>query len=216
MPIMKRIFFLILIFVLGLSSLTQADSKVRLYGAFGYSIFNTEAFDNLNNAMKILFPGIITDDIIEIDKINFGGGIQAFYGINNMISVGIDVGYMRLGSLTITDYAKSIGLTGTDINFNMLNTLGVVEISSGNIIFQFGAGIYLDMTSYSDGATADTKLGNSPGFMIAGGVNIPISDTLYIPVLARIDGIFANESPESTLGGTYGGFTIPIRFMTGV
>lgn len=130
-------------------------------------------------AVKVRPYGTVGGTVIDLpgvddwDTLKSGGGLQGLYEAYPGISFGVDLAFIH------AYWFEKI--YGYDVEY--LNLLGIGEYQHWVFIFQAGMGPY-----FGTGANEDTGF----GFMLGGGVDIPINEMLAVALLVRLDLILEN------------------------
>ncbi len=189
-----KLFILTLFFILlmNISASSHAVIKLRPYGTIGYTVTDTHYLDQI--------------DSIDVRKLSWGFSVQAFYYLSKSIGVGLDTGYNQIWA-----YKQTVSGRTYKASISAVNISAVFEYSPSILVLQAGLGYYINTGSYYD---ALEDVGAGFGFMFAIGVEIPISKTISIPILAKIDMIFLDHWQNAY--AEWGGNSVPFRLMTGV
>ncbi len=187
-----------LVLIFGISSFSHAfEFKLRALGGYGISIPKDEGLNDFTNTST------------NKEVTSFSGQAVFSFSTNNRLGVGLEVGHINLWEYTIT----SGGTTFTaDISVTNINVF--FEFSPSIFVLQVGAGYYGDTGSYTN--LVDHNYGL--GIMLGGGIDIPITSWLRIPILARLDIIEFKQFNESNIGnrGELDRFVVPLRVMAGI
>jgi hypothetical protein len=142
------------------------------------------------------------DEFLNVSATNFGGGVQLLFSLNpeNTMHVGIDLGAQKL-------YSSVFDLGMSDIVYKDIHNeneygfylLGIVELRSPRspFFFQIGAGIHLVSWYWeyiysgedSDVHQEKSGLEVNMGLLLAGGIDIPLSERISVPIMLRMDGL---------------------------
>lgn len=184
------------------ASLAQAAGTITLrpYGKFGYLLTSPSASD----LGYVLVDGGDLDDYLDVSKTNYGAGVQIFLGQNESwvkgasVRYGIDVGFQKLFSSEFQAYDTGTSTTVQKDGERDFYMLGLVElVPSGKPFFlQAGLGLNLVFWSwesehegYSYEYDSSSGTGTNLGFMIAGGMNLPLGKELSLPVMIQLNNI---------------------------
>ena len=209
-----------MILVSGHQAEVHSFFKVRAFGGVGFAATKSDLVDQLNYQYQNNSLGST-----ETNTISYGGGLQVLVSIINskdygVISIGVDAGYFKAWSFAIKKNGES-----AQYDVNYMNISGVIEWNPWQImIFQVGFGYYLDKGKYDTHSDFSPNFegGNALGFSVTGGIDVPITDYLFVPFLVRMDMIFPPDYTSSTgapnyaSGSQLGGLTVPIRIMLGL
>ena len=192
----KILFITVTLIVFSAISSFSADFKIRALGGIGTTIVTSD-FTDLGATAK---------------KTSIGFGVQGLFSLSESSAVGIDAGYLSTWEWTFSTYSA---------NYKYINIGVIYEYTKSIFVIQAGLGVYIDSSTYSANITSSTqgKTGTGLGTIIAAGVDIPITDSISIPILARIDYIAFGTKNTATSGGStreFGGSTMPLRIMAGV
>jgi hypothetical protein len=151
------------------------------------------------------------DRYLDVNKTNFGAGVQ-FFPIENsnmlkglVVRLGVDAGVQRIFS---SDYQSDPSALHWKTRESALSFLGVAELApaKGSRSFFLQAGLGLDFVPWSDDADdhgipepdeSYSGMGTNFAFMIAGGLGIPLGPSASIPIMLRIDNVFRYGSLTS-------------------
>ncbi len=156
-----------LVLVFGISSFSHAfEFKLRALGGIGLTATIDPGLDDFTNKS--------TDK----NASSFSGQAVFSFSTNDRIGVGLEVGHINLWEYSITSGSVT---QSADISVTNINVF--FEFSPSIFVLQVGAGIYLDNGTYTNLSALPT----GAGFMLGGGVDIPINSWLSMPILARLD-----------------------------
>jgi hypothetical protein len=190
-----------------IGALTQSAHAfgVRPYLKVGY-LLNGPSADDLGYT---LVGGGNLDQYLDVNKMNFGAGVQVFAIESNKmlqgftLRLGIDAGVQRLFTSTFQSDPLNYRWSTSEMAFSFL---GVVELATAKIpvplFLQAGLGLDFVLWSWQqelhDQAYDDNSgLGTNLAAMVAGGVSIPLSPNATIPIMLRIDNSFRYGSLTS-------------------
>lgn len=193
--------FVILFFTGGISSQTRKSSELTPYAKVGYLLASPSASDLGYTSTE----GTNVDEYLDINKTNFGFGLQALFNSGSTTRLGVDIGLQTLFS---SEY--DIGSAGGSIyedyhtnNEQDLYILGIVELELEHtpIFFQAGGGMHLVLwqweynysSSYQSINEVESDSDLNFGLSILAGVNIPVGN-LLLPIFVRLDQIFRYDS----------------------
>ena len=197
---LNKILLQVLVFLLITSSgysQSRKSSVLTAYAKVGYLLVSPLASDLGYSSTE----GTSVEKYLDLDKINFGIGLQAMFNSSSTIRFGADIGLQKLFSSKY-DIGSSGGNIYEDYHINNeqdLYILGIAEfdLKGTPIFFQAGGGMHLVIWQWEyhysslyqniDEVENDSDL--NFGLSILAGVNIPIGN-LTLPVFARIDQIF--------------------------
>ncbi len=180
------------IFLLMLSSASYASLfKIRVLGGIGYTFVTTDALDSATNP--------------ERNKFSYNFEVEGVFPFDddNIFGFGFALGYMKVWEWKSSTQSAKLN----NKNFRLF-----FEVSPSIVVFQVGLGFYSDKGSYN--SNTDNP-GIGLGAVIVGGVDIPITGILYIPIMLRMDIIrFFNYW---TIGGkNMGKYAIPVSINAGI
>ena len=208
---LNKILLQVIVFLLIISngySQSRKSSVLTAYAKVGYLLVSPSASDLGYSSAE----GTNVDKYLDLNKINFGIGLQALFNYSSTIRLGADIGLQKLFSSKY-DIGASGGNINEDYHINNeqdIYILGVAELDLKGtpIFFQAGGGMHLVIWQWEyhysslyqniDEVENDSDL--NFGLSILAGVNIPVGN-LTLPVYARIDQIFRYGS---TITGSAG------------
>jgi hypothetical protein len=225
----KRYILAITILPLMLSSIVIARGDITLkpYVKLGYLLSAPSASD----LGYIIVDGSDPDQYLDIVKLNYGIGVQFLFPFNSFSSesfegsLGFDIGMQKIFSSTFNPgNLGSWGYGGYTYEDNKKDSeyemylLGLVEFNHASLplVLQAGLGLHIvfwewesDYSSnYSTSYKSESGSGTQLGILVAGGLNLPISERMKLPLMLRIDNIF-RYGAELTLSVS-AGFVIKI------
>ena len=195
-----KIILQVLVFIFFISSgysQLRKSSVMTAYAKVGYLLASPSASDLGYSSTE----GTNVDKYLDLNKINFGIGLQALFNSGSTLRLGVDIGLQKLFSSKY-DIGASGGNIYEDYHSNNeqdIYILGVAEfdLKGTPIFFQAGGGMHLVLWQWEyhysslyqniDEVENDSAL--NFGLSILAGVNIPVGN-LNLPVFARIDQIF--------------------------
>ncbi len=190
-----------LVLIFGISSLAHAfEFKLRLLGGYGIAIPMDPGLNDFTN----------TSTNKEVTSLS-GQAVFSF-STNNRLGVGLEVGHINLWEYSVTSGSVT---QSADISVTNINVF--FEFSPSIFVIQAGPGIYRDSGTATNLPVTDH--GTGLGVMLAGGVDIPITGWLRIPILLRLDIIQFPNFNTSLSGGTITEIdrtVIPLRIMAGL
>ena len=193
--------FILLFFTSSGYSQARKSSVMTPYVKFGYLFVAPTASDLDYTSTE----GENLDQYLDLNKINFGLGLQALFNSSSTVRLGADIGLQTLFS---SEY--DIGSAGGSIyedyhtnNEQDLYILGIVELELEHtpIFFQAGGGMHLVLwqweynysSSYQSINEVESDSDLNFGLSILAGVNIPVGN-LLLPIFVRLDQIFRYDS----------------------
>jgi hypothetical protein len=173
---------------------------VRPYLKLGY-LLNGPSADDLD---FVLVGGGNLDQFLDVNKTNFGAGVQFFpIESSSMLSgfavrLGFDAGVQRLFTSEFQSDPSNLHWKTSE---TALGFLGVVELTPAKmsvpVFLQAGLGLDFvlwsdkaDLHGVSDPDAGDSGMGTNLAVMVAGGVGIPVGPTASIPIMLRLDNVF--------------------------
>jgi hypothetical protein len=200
--------FILLFFTSSAYSQTHKLSVMTPYVKVGYLLAAPTASDLDYSSTE----GENLDKYLDLNKINFGFGLQALFTSSSTIRLGADIGLQTLFSSKY-DLGSSGGSIYEDYHINNeqdLYVLGIVEFKLKHtpIFFQAGGGMHLVLWQweyhYSSSYQSINEVENDSdlnfGLSFLAGVNIPAGNML-LPIFVRFDQIFRYDS---TITGSAG------------
>jgi hypothetical protein len=207
----KRYIFALTILCLILSStvIAQEDIVLKPYVKLGYLLSAPSASD----LGYVIIDGTDPDKYLDMNKLNYGIGAQFLFPLSSFSnksfdgSLGFDVGMQKIFSSTFNPGdLGSWGYGGYTYEDNKKDSeyevymLGLVEFNHTSlpIVLQVGLGLHLVFwewesnysSNYSTSYSSESGSGTQLGILVAGGLNLPISDRMKLPIMLRIDNIF--------------------------
>ena len=198
---MKKMYLLALVLIIWQSNIycqeTSRNFSVRPYVQMGF----TAAVPTLEELGYLVVDGPpLSEDHRKVDALSYGLGIQALYGKGNC-KFGLEIGGMRLFKSTVILDNTDVNL-GISTNIDREMTSQILVIAQGSLagIFFAEAGIGPRITLWTYSYEYLGRYGNTYeddwgvkvnfGIMAAGGVDIPISRSISIPIYVRMDMLF--------------------------
>jgi len=189
--------FILLFFTGGVNSQTRKSSVLTPYVKAGYLLASPSASDLGYTSTE----GTNVDEYLDLNKTNFGFGLQALFNSSSTTRLGVDIGLQTLFSSNY-DIGSSGGSIYEDYHINDeqdLYILGIIEFELKHtpIFFQAGGGMHLVFwqweyhysSLYQDINEVENDSDLNFGLSILAGVNIPIGN-INLPITFRIDQIF--------------------------
>jgi len=141
--------------------------KVRPYSGFGYTLG-----ENINVGSGNLF--------------NYRFGLQGIYQFTKYVGIGIDATYMHLLDAKY-DAASNSSARINEGSVNFFTPLAILELNGGNNILIVQTGVGLSIATAGNFKQEFT-------YMLALGLDIPLTDSISLPIISRFDFIFPNQS----------------------
>ena len=219
----KRFIFLFaMLFVLIPLLNAQQDLTIRPYLKLGYLISAPSASD----LGYVIIGGQDPDKYNDMKRLNYGLGSQFLFPFNSFSSesfegyLGFDIGLQKIFSSTYDPgNTGAWGYSGYTYADNKKDSeygvamLGLLEFQHRSLplVMQAGIGLHIVFwewesnysSNYSSSYSSESGSGTQLGILVAGGLNLPISDQMKFPIMLRIDNIFRYGS-EMTVSATAG------------
>ncbi len=179
---MKRFYILLLtlFFILGLTSFLSANENiitVRLYGAVGITVGKD-------------------DRVISGNPLNYRGGGQGLVRLFSWLSIGVDSSYIKVSKITKVkqNYNGYNFKFDIDLDISYVNVSGVLEFHFyDGLVIQAGVGPYFYIGE-KIGISAYEMKSKEIGIFFSGGSDLKLSEVISIPIIGRIDVIFAESN----------------------
>jgi len=182
------------------SSIAQLGLNVRLLGRFGMTMEEPSLLELDYVAAAENDPDYSLSQ--NMNTTNYGGGIQIVTK-HRIIRLGIDIGVQRLFESKVNGVERDadkvpvqvVEFEWTDSDL-AINAGAFLEFAPRSwMLFQIGLNVYQIYNRYLDVEEGETlhditEWIPTAGFMVAAGLNIPISRRISIPILARADIIY--------------------------
>ncbi|MDH5682779.1 MAG: porin family protein [Spirochaetota bacterium] len=143
-----------LMLVLCTNQLYSGEITIRPYGGLGHTMMSE--IDLVNTPSR--------------DSKSYRFGLQGLYGINEHLSVGLDIGYQHHYWMSVSN--------SPDINVRSLTPRLLAQFQMSHFFFQLGLGANIAMGDNTDVFESA---------MVAAGIDIPINSYLALPIMARMD-----------------------------
>lgn len=220
----KRFIFLFAVLLIPISSLLNAQQNftLRPYLKLGYLISAPSASD----LGYVIVGGQDPDKYNDMNRLNYGVGSQFLFPFNSFSIksfegyFGFDIGLQKLFSSTYdpgnTGAWGYSGYTSADNKKDSeyeVAMLGLLEFqhTALPIVLQAGLGLHVVFwewesnysSNYSSSYNTESGSGIQLGVLVAGGLNLPITDRMKFPIMLRIDNIFRYGS-EMTISASAG------------
>lgn len=198
---MKKIFLPIFLLILWQSiAYSQGNSAGLTFRPFAKIGFTaaTPTLEELGY-MVIGGPGL-SDDTRQLDRMAYGFGLEALYGKGGL-KFGIEAGFTRLfkNEVTLDNSDVHAGISNYVDKESAIQVLLVAHSRLAGIFFiEGGIGAHLTFWTYDyeylgvygNESSSDGGMGTNFGLMAAGGVELPLTENLSIPLFARMDVLF--------------------------
>ncbi len=210
----RKLTVIVVALLLGAVTAVAAEQtvSVRPYLQFG-RLMSAPSADDLGYEDV---DGASLEEYLDVDKGTMGGGAQLLFVVGPQLKVGADLGFRKLYDSRFDTGASDLDYIYESYQTDKESTIylmGVAQYSllDSPVFLQGGLGMHLVFWTWEkkhwseygrdDKESSDTEVGL--GFMVAGGVNLPVHENLSFPIMLRIDYMFRHGSmiPVSLMAG---------------